>query len=65
MATYGYIRVSTAEQAEGTSLEDQKRRIGGLALAADLTLDLCFRGRRRIRVRPVGRPAVGGPAFDA
>jgi DNA invertase Pin-like site-specific DNA recombinase len=42
MATYGYIRVSTAEQAEGTSLEDQKRRIGGLALAADLTLDFCF-----------------------
>ena len=42
MATYGYIRVSTAEQAEGSSLEDQKRRIGGLALAIDLTLDLCF-----------------------
>jgi putative DNA-invertase from lambdoid prophage Rac len=42
MATYGYIRVSTAEQAEGTSLEDQKRRIGGLAAAADLTLDVCF-----------------------
>jgi DNA invertase Pin-like site-specific DNA recombinase len=49
MATYGYIRVSTAEQAEGSSLEDQKlriedqkRRIGGLAVAADLTLDHCF-----------------------
>jgi DNA invertase Pin-like site-specific DNA recombinase len=42
MATYGYIRVSTAEQAEGTSLQDQKRRIGGLALAADLSLDFCF-----------------------
>jgi DNA invertase Pin-like site-specific DNA recombinase len=42
MATYGYIRVSTAEQAGGTSLEDQKRRIGGLAQAIDLTLDLCF-----------------------
>lgn len=38
MATYGYARVSTAEQAgdDRTSLESQVRRIEGLAASADL-----------------------------
>ena len=30
-ATYGYIRVSTEEQVDGTSLEEQVRRINGAA----------------------------------
>jgi DNA invertase Pin-like site-specific DNA recombinase len=65
MATYGYIRVSTAEQAEGSSLEDQKRRIGGLAAAADLTLDLCFEdvgvsGSVPLADRPAGSRLCAG-----
>ena len=37
MAIYGYARVSTTEQADGTSIEGQRRRIKGIAqaLAAD------------------------------
>ena len=31
MTVYGYVRVSTAEQTDGTSLEDQARRIQGVA----------------------------------
>jgi putative DNA-invertase from lambdoid prophage Rac len=71
MATYGYIRVSTAEQAEGSSLEEQKRRIGGLAAAADLTLDLCFEdvgvsGSVPLANRPAGlRLCAGLQAGDS
>lgn len=36
MTTYGYIRVSTAEQADGTSLDEQRRQIAGNAMAAGL-----------------------------
>src|SRR5574340_495971 len=32
MATYGYIRVSSAGQMDGTSPEEQKRKIDGLAM---------------------------------
>lgn len=32
MATYGYIRVSTVEQIDGSSLAEQTRRIEGLAM---------------------------------
>ena len=34
---YGYTRVSTDEQAGGTSLDTQKRQIAGVAMAADLS----------------------------
>jgi putative DNA-invertase from lambdoid prophage Rac len=37
MAVYGYTRVSTFEQASGSSLADQATRIGGGALAAGLS----------------------------
>lgn len=36
MAVYGYTRVSTFEQASGSSLEDQANRIRGVAQAAGL-----------------------------
>jgi DNA invertase Pin-like site-specific DNA recombinase len=44
MATYGYVRVSTDEQAtdDRSSLDGQRRRITGLAMAADLEVDAFF-----------------------
>lgn len=39
MAVYGYTRVSSEDQVENTSLEDQARQIRGIALTHDLTLD--------------------------
>jgi DNA invertase Pin-like site-specific DNA recombinase len=39
MATFGYIRVSTIEQVDGTSLAEQRRQIAGNALAHDLAVD--------------------------
>lgn len=36
MDVIGYARVSTEEQAEGTSLAEQRRQIAGLAMAAGL-----------------------------
>jgi DNA invertase Pin-like site-specific DNA recombinase len=38
MLVYGYIRVSTDEQVNGTSLDEQRRQITGIAMAADLEL---------------------------
>jgi DNA invertase Pin-like site-specific DNA recombinase len=39
MSTYGYIRVSTTEQVDGTSLDEQRRQIAGNALAHNLAVD--------------------------
>ncbi len=39
MTTYGYIRVSTEEQVDGTSLDEQRRQIQGTALSNGLTVD--------------------------
>jgi DNA invertase Pin-like site-specific DNA recombinase len=36
MAVIGYARVSTEEQADGTSLAEQRRKIAGLAMSAGL-----------------------------
>jgi DNA invertase Pin-like site-specific DNA recombinase len=36
MAVFGYARVSTEEQADGTSLAEQRRQIAGLAMTAGL-----------------------------
>lgn len=38
MAVYGYTRVSTEDQIENTSLEDQARQIQGIALTHNLEL---------------------------
>jgi DNA invertase Pin-like site-specific DNA recombinase len=42
MAVYGYTRVSTEDQVENTSLEDQARQIKGIALTHGLTLDYIY-----------------------
>src|SRR5438270_7383175 len=60
LATYGYTRVSTAEQAAGLSLDEQQRRIAGVALMRGLPLDRMFveggfTGSRSLDTRPVGR----------
>lgn len=39
MAVYGYIRVSTEEQVEGTSLDEQRRVITGNAMVQALHID--------------------------
>jgi DNA invertase Pin-like site-specific DNA recombinase len=60
MATYGYLRVSTAEQAEGSSLAEQERRIQGVALMRGVLLDRLFvengvTGSMALENRPAGR----------
>ena len=40
MTTYAYMRVSTVEQADGTSLDDQKRQCKGLAMTHNLTIQV-------------------------
>ncbi len=55
---YGYTRVSTDEQAGGTSLDTQKRQIAGVAMAADLSsvidwlVDAGVSGATNFFVRP-------------
>ena len=39
MSTYGYVRVSTTEQVDGTSLDEQRRQIAGNALTHGLEVD--------------------------
>jgi len=60
LATYGYTRVSTAEQAAGLSLDEQQRRIEGIALIRGAALERMFveggvTGSRPLEARPVGR----------
>jgi putative DNA-invertase from lambdoid prophage Rac len=60
MAVYGYLRVSTARQADdGESLNVQRRQIDGYALMHGLTLDRFFiergvSGSKPLRERPEG-----------
>jgi DNA invertase Pin-like site-specific DNA recombinase len=61
MATYGYLRVSTAEQAadDRSSLEAQRRKIEAVAQLADLILDRVFEepgvsGGKPLAERPSG-----------
>jgi len=59
MTVYGYIRVSTADQATGTSLEEQERRIRGVAMMRGVQLDQLFReagasGSVPLEDRPIG-----------
>lgn len=42
MAVYGYTRVSTEDQIENTSLEDQARQIQGIALTHNLELTYIY-----------------------
>jgi DNA invertase Pin-like site-specific DNA recombinase len=59
MAVYGYIRVSTTEQALGGSLADQERRIRGVALMRGQAVDRIFAepgisGSVPLEQRPMG-----------
>jgi len=63
MATYGYLRVSTTEQVDGSSLDDQRRKITGLAMAADMSVDRFFEdggvsGSIALADRPAGEELV-------
>ncbi len=65
MAVYGYVRVSTARQAEeGLSLEVQRRQIEGYALMHGLALDRMFAeegvsGSVPLAERPAGGELLG------
>lgn len=45
MAVYGYTRVSTEDQVENTSLDDQARQIKGIAITHDLELTHIYEER--------------------
>ncbi len=45
MAVYGYTRVSTEDQIENTSLDDQARQIQGIALTHNMELDHIYEER--------------------
>jgi len=39
MTVYGYVRVSTTEQVDNTSMQEQKRQISGNAMSHDLVIE--------------------------
>lgn len=45
MAVYGYTRVSTEDQVENTSLDDQARQIKGIAITHNLELEHIYEER--------------------
>ena len=60
MATYGYIRVSTIEQADGSSLDEQDRKVRGVALIRGVEVDRVFTdpgisGSVSLDKRPAGK----------
>lgn len=60
MAVYGYTRVSTVEQADGTSLAEQARKIKGVALMKGVEVAHIFSepgvsGSIPLEQRPAGR----------
>ena len=64
MAVYGYVRVSTARQAnEGESLDVQRRQIEGYALMHGLTLADVLVEEGVSGSVPVEERPVGGPLF--
>ncbi len=52
---YGYARVSTTEQVDGTSLGDQRRKVEGVAM---------IRGESVEEIFEVWEPNVGGGKAD-
>lgn len=63
MAAYGYIRVSTADQKDGTSLEEQSRKIRGTALLKGVEVAHVFEepgvsGSIPLEHRPAGRELI-------
>ncbi len=60
MAVFGYVRVSTVEQANGTSLEEQRRRISGVALTRGWAIESVYEevgvsGAVPLEIRSAGR----------
>lgn len=64
MAVYGYIRVSTEEQVDGTSLEEQERRIRGIAMAAGLGEPEIFCDPGVSGTVPLDLRPAGGPLYE-
>ena len=65
MPTYGYVRVSTVEQSAGTSLEEQSRKIRGVALMKGLELAEVYQEPGVSGSLPLeGRP-IGGLLYQA
>ena len=63
MAVYGYSRVSSVEQVDGGSLEEQARKIGGVALLRGVVVGRMFTdagvsGSVALEERPAGRELV-------
>ncbi|MFL9934251.1 recombinase family protein [Paraburkholderia sp. RL18-103-BIB-C] len=63
MATYGYVRVSTIEQGNGTSPADQERKIRGIAMMhgaehVEMFADIGVSGSSEIDQRPEGAKLV-------
>ena len=65
MAVYGYARVSTLEQASGTSLEEQHRKIEGVALMKSLALTRVFEERGVSGSHPLEARSIGGELYRA
>src|SRR4051812_19219069 len=60
MSAYGYIRVSTVEQTDGASLEEQTRKIRGTALLKGVEVARVYEepgvsGSIPLEQRPTGR----------
>lgn len=72
MRAYGYIRVSSADQVKGTSLDEQKRQIEAYASLKSIELlgvivDPAIKGEIPIHKRPQGRllvEAIDSGAID-
>lgn len=63
MAIYGYARVSTTDQAEGTSLEDQRRRIEGAGLVLNQAIDNTYEDAGVSGSTPLQERPAGGQLF--
>ena len=66
MAVYGYVRVSTVEQAEGGhSLETQRQVLQGFAQSEGMTIDRMFTDRAVSGSKPLGERKAGRELLDA
>jgi DNA invertase Pin-like site-specific DNA recombinase len=65
MPTYGYVRVSTVEQASGTSLEEQQRKVQGVALMKGLGLARIFQEQGVSGSLPLEDRPVGGELYHS
>lgn len=64
MAVYGVTRVSTLDQVEGTSLDEQRRKIEAAAIMAGLIIDEIFEDRGISGSIPLGKRPEGAKLFE-